>query len=51
MPCAVRERCRRFASFEIEAERDAREKFEHDHFRSEPAPDRAELETDRAARR
>ena len=34
---------------EIEAERDARQKFEHDHFRAEPAPDRAELQADRAA--
>ena len=34
--------------FEIETERDARQKFQHRHFRAEPAPNRAELETDRA---
>ena len=34
--------------FEIEAEGDPREKFEHRHFGAESAPDRTELEADRA---
>ena len=34
--------------FEIEPDRDAREKFEHRHLGTEPAPDRAELKPDRA---
>ena len=38
----------RVRHFEIEAERDAREKFEHGHLGAEPAPDRAHFQTNRA---
>src|SRR5204863_9627193 len=34
---------------EIETERDPCQELEHDHFRPEPAPDRPQLEADRAA--
>jgi hypothetical protein len=34
---------------EIKAQRDARQEFQHDHLRAEPAPDRAQLEADRPA--
>ena len=34
--------------FEIESDRDARQKFQHRHFRTEPVPDRTEFEPDRA---
>ena len=43
------ERWKQIRELEIEAERDPRKKFQHDHFRTEPAPDGPKLQTDRAA--
>ena len=48
MPLSGEQTLKQIRELKIETERDARQKFQHRHFRAEPVPNRAQLQTDRA---